>query len=266
MTAGLLDGLPLLLIGSAIFLALSGAVAVGYHGKLWFERRSDPQPGKTTRPDHLLSAALGLLALFLGFSFSMALNRYDTRRDLVVQEANALGTTWLRIQILEETDRLAMSRLLEQYVDARLKWSEAGEAPLDDAATLALQGELWTAMGLALRGESPPLLARGVMDSLNESFDLAIERQAARSAHIPDPVLIVLLVYAVLSMIMMGSLLAANRQPHRVETLLLTLLLTLAHVVILDLDRPRNGAIQVSQQPMEELQSSISRQVRAGAS
>lgn len=50
----------------------------------------------------------------------MALNRYDTRRDLVVKEANALGTTWLRIQILEETDRLAMSRLLKQYVEARL--------------------------------------------------------------------------------------------------------------------------------------------------
>jgi len=97
------------------------------------------------------------------------------------------------------------------------------------------------------------------MDSLNESFDLAIERQAARSAHIPDPVLIVLLIYAILSMIMMGSLLASNRQPHRGETVLLILLLTLAHVVILDLDRPRTGAIQVSQQPMEELERSIAR-------
>jgi len=256
---GLLDDLPLLLIGAAIFLALSGAVALGYHCKIWLERRSGPQPEKVTRPDHLLSAALGLLALFLGFSFSMALNRYDTRRDLVVKEANALGTTWLRIQILEETDRLAMSRLLRQYVEARLTWSEAGEASQDETATRSLQGELWTAMGLALRGQSPPLLARGVMDSLNESFDLAIERQAARSAHIPDPVLIVLLIYAILSMIMMGSLLASNRQPHRGETVLLILLLTLAHVVILDLDRPRTGAIQVSQQPMEELERSIAR-------
>jgi hypothetical protein len=114
-------------------------------------------------------------------------------------------------------------------------------------------------MGKALRGDSPALLTRGAMDSLNESLDLAAARKAVRSAHSPDTVLVVLLLYAVLSMIMMGSVLAASRQTHRGETALLLILLTLAHTVILDLDRPRAGAIQVSQQPMEELQRSMNR-------
>ena len=114
-------------------------------------------------------------------------------------------------------------------------------------------------MGKALRGDSPALLTRGVMDSLNESLDLAVARKAERSAHIPDTVLVVLLLYAVLSMIMMGSVLAAGQHSHRGETALLLILLTLAHMVILDLDRPRAGAIQVSQKPMEELHRSMTR-------
>lgn len=254
-----LEPLPLLVIGLVILLTLAGAVALGYHGKVWLQRRSAPSHATKSGPDHLLSAALGLLALLLGFSFSMALNRFDTRRDLVVQEANALGTAWLRIQLLNEPDRSDMSQLLKRYVDARLIWSEAPADAAAESPTQALQDELWTAMGKALRGDSPALLTRGVMDSLNESLDLAAARKAVRSAHIPDTVLVVLLLYAVLSMIMMGSLLAASGQTHRGETALLLILLTLAHTVILDLDRPRTGAIQVSQQPMEELQRSMNR-------
>lgn len=254
-----LEPIPLLVIGLVILLTLAGAVALGYRGKVWLQRRSAPSPTTKSGPDHLLSAALGLLALLLGFSFSMALNRFDTRRDLVVQEANALGTTWLRIQLMSEPDRSDMSQLLKRYVDARLLWSEAFADTAAEGPTQALQDDLWTAMGKALRGDSPALLTRGAMDSLNESLDLAAARKALRSAHIPDTVLLVLLLYAVLSMIMMGSVLAASRQTHRGETALLLILLTLAHMVILDLDRPRTGAIQVSQQPMEELQRSMNR-------
>jgi hypothetical protein len=254
-----LESLPLLVIGLVILLSLSGAVALGYHGKIWLQRRSAPSHESKSGPDHLLSAALGLLALLLGFTFSMALNRFDTRRDLVVEEANALGTTWLRIQLLNEPDRSDMSASLRSYVDARLRWSEAAADRATEGQTQALQDELWTAMGKALRGDSPALLTRGVMDSLNESLDLAVARKAERSAHIPDTVLVVLLLYAVLSMIMMGSVLAAGQHSHRGETALLLILLTLAHMVILDLDRPRAGAIQVSQKPMEELQRSMTR-------
>jgi len=254
-----LESLPLLVIGLVILLSLSGAVALGYHGKIWLQRRSTPSPETKSGPDHLLSAALGLLALLLGFTFSMALNRFDTRRDLVVEEANALGTTWLRIQLLNEPDRSEMSDSLRRYVDARLIWSEAADDRPTEGQTQALQDELWTAMGKALRGDSPALLTRGIMDSLNESLDLAVARKTERSAHIPDTVLVVLLLYAVLAMIMMGSVLAAGQNSHRGETALLLILLTLAHMVILDLDRPRAGAIQVSQKPMEELQHSMTR-------
>jgi hypothetical protein len=94
------------------------------------------------------------------------------------------------------------------------------------------------------------------MDAMNQSFDLASARSAARSAHVPDRVLGVLLLYAVLSAAMLGYTSAAKGKPQRIATVSVLMLLTMALVMILDIDRPRSGAIQVSQQPLEELKQS----------
>jgi hypothetical protein len=252
-----LDMTPLWVIGLLLLSALTISVALGYAGQSQLQRKADtgvePPPGGA----HLLSAVLGLLALLLGFSFSMAMDRYDTRRQLVVQEANALGTTWLRVQLLDEPDRTVMSDLLRRYVDARLVWSESTAESPPEVGTVALQQQLWAATGVALRSDSPPLLTRGVMDSLNESIDLASTRTAARAAHIPGFVQGLLLVYAILSMAMLGTVLGNSLKLHLPQTALLLVLLTLAHLMVLDLDRPRAGSIQVSQQPMEALRQSI---------
>ena len=177
---------PLWAIGLLLLSALTVAVALGFAGQSRLQRMAgagiEPTPGGA----HLLSAVLGLLALLLGFSFSMAMDRYDTRRQLVIEEANALGTTWLRVQLLEEPDRALMSDLLRRYVDARLVWSNSTAESPPGVGTVVLQQQLWAATGVALRSDSPPLLTRGVMDSLNESIDLASARTAARAAHIPD--------------------------------------------------------------------------------
>jgi hypothetical protein len=249
-----LDTLSLTGSALAILAALLAGATVGYRGHVWLRKRR----GETAieSHDHLLSAVLGLLALLLGFTFSLALNRYETRRDLVVQEANALGTTWLRAQLLEEPNRTAMQGLLRAYLDDRLVWSEADSAPEALARTNALQQKLWTVTGQVIRSDPNPQLSRALMDAMNQSFDLASARSAARSAHVPDRVLGVLLLYAVLSAAMLGYTSAAKGKPQRIATVSVLMLLTMALVMILDIDRPRSGAIQVSQQPLEQLKQS----------
>jgi len=105
-----LETRPLTVIALAIMAALVAAATIGYRGHLWLLHRSGETEPESH--DHLLSAVLGLLALLLGFTFSLALNRYEARRDLVVQEANAIGTAWLRAQLLEPPNKAAMSGLL----------------------------------------------------------------------------------------------------------------------------------------------------------
>jgi hypothetical protein len=249
-----LDALPLAVIAPAILVALLAAAAAGYCGHRWLLERRGGTDAESH--DHLLTAILGLLALLLGFTFSLALNRYEARRELVVQEANALGKTWLRAQLLEPSSRAEMSGLLRDYLDVRLAWSEASVAPPIAARTDALERKLWDATGRVVRSDPSPQLSRALMDSMNESFDLASARAATRVAHVPDRVLDVLLLYALLSAAMLGYTSAAKGKPQRIATGAVMVLLTMAMVMILDIDRPRSGAIEVSQQPLEDLKQS----------
>ncbi len=249
-----LGSLPLTVIAPVILAALTVAATIGYRGQVWLLHRAGETESESH--DYLLSAVLGLLALLLGFTFSLALNRHEDRRNLVVQEANAIDTAWLRAQILEEPNKEAISQLLRAYLDARLEWSETDDTGVLSARTVMLQQKLWSATGQAVRTEPNAQVTRALMDPMNQSFDLASARSAAGAAHVPNRVLTVLLLYAVLAAAMLGYTAAAKGRPQRIATLCVLVAMTLALVMILDIDRPRSGAIQVSEQPLEELQQS----------
>jgi len=246
--------LPLTVIALVILAALLVAATIGYRGHRWLLHRVGETESESH--DYLLSAVLGLLALLLGFTFSLALNRHEDRRNLVVQEANALDTAWLRAQILESPKKEAISQLLRAYLDARLDWSETDGADDSSAKTAARQQKLWAATVDAVRAEPNAQLMRALMDPINQSFDLASARSAAGVAHVPDRVLTVLLLYAVLAAAMLGYTAAAKGRPQRIATVCVLVAMTLALVMILDIDRARSGAIQVSQQPLEDLKQS----------
>ncbi|HEY4030547.1 MAG TPA: hypothetical protein VGM25_09410 [Caulobacteraceae bacterium] len=248
-----LDQTPLLAIEGGFVLLLLLSVEAGYRGYRWVR----PKDGrKMTGQEFLLSAVLGLLALLLGFTFSLSLSRYEARRALVVQEANAIDTAWLRTQLLDEPYRGEASGLLKQYADARLAWSEGGVGH-DLGPTQALQGKLAAAMQHATHGGAPPVVVGWVLTPLDDAFGLQAARLAARSTRVPDRVLAVLVLYSALSMVMLGYILAINGHRHEVATGLLLVLLTLAFGIILDLDRPQGGAILVSQQPLIDMRASM---------
>jgi hypothetical protein len=214
-------------------------------------------PSRSGGRDYLLTAVLVLMALLLGFTFSLALNRFEARRDLVVQEANALESAWMHAQLLQEPDRARVSGLLRDYIETRLRWSETYAGRADIGAARQLQPKLWQAVGAAARAEPSLPIGRGLMESVGRSFDVAIARLAARSADIPDRVLNVLLLYILLAVIMLGEVSATRDGLHRASTWLLLALLTLALLVILDLDGTNEGAIMVSQQPLLDLRALI---------
>ena len=121
-------------------------------------------------------ATLGLLALLLGFTFSMAMSRYDTRKQMIMDESNAIGTTFLRAQLLPEPPRQEVSNLLRRYVEVRLEFYEAGNnqkllREVKDK-TERLQNQLW-ADGAALGEKDPRAVTTGLFwQSLNEMIDL----------------------------------------------------------------------------------------------
>jgi len=247
--------IPLWLLTVLIFTALSAAREAGH--LLSKRRKGSPVTGDAEAGDGFaMTSILGLLALLIAFSFSLSLQRYDARRELVISEANALGTTWLRTGLLDEADRTRLQALLREYVDIRGEFGVASTPELETAAfrkTEAMQQRLWDATGEVVRPFRTTPLAALLVTTTNESIDLASERKATREARIPARILRVLMLYALIAAVMIGY----EKGRHRAATSLLFVLLTLAASLVVDLDRPTTGGINVSQQPMLDLQRSI---------
>jgi len=246
---------PLGLIGLVSFAGLMTAWEFG----LRLGSRLTDDPHRDAAHGYILSGVFGLLALLIGFTFGMALDRYETRRGLVVSEANAIGTAEMRVQLLEAPAGPSLSALLRDYARTRLLY---GQADATRKPQLAAESEVLrerlqadTLAGVAPIRTTP--LAALVVSAVNDAIDIGAEREAAHAARLPATVAVVLFVYAVVAAGVLGFALTGSGRSHRPVSALMFLLLTLALTLILDLDRPRGGSIQVSQAPMEDLVSSF---------
>jgi hypothetical protein len=206
------------------------------------------------------ASLLGLLALLLGFSFAMAETRFDLRRQLVLDETNAIGTARLRAGVVGDEHGYAIERLLDDYIATRLRGYQARDAAGLHAAvdrSLQLQGELWTHVTAIEREQPQSLPASLLMQSVNEVIDLHTKRVAAGRNHVPTAVLVMLLVVAAVTMGWVGAGVGVGHRRGTATTLLLSLLTSLVVGVIVDMDTPRAGAIRVTQTTLSDLQRSL---------
>ncbi len=224
-------------------------------------RNASRGDGKGASPDadddaFAMTSVLGLLALLIGFTFSIALQRFDSRSALVIKEANAIGTTWLRVDLLDAPDRVRVRDILRRYVDLRVAFGRASnsreELSIQQQST-AMQVELWNAMVAAVAPFKDSPRASLVISTTNDAIDLAAERMATRQAHIPPRILRTLLLLSLLT----AGLVGYERATRPKSTALLLVLFALAMGLVMDLDRPSSGVTRVPQQPMFELQQSM---------
>ncbi len=226
---------------------------------------------QSTIGDHSISqiytiqgAALGLLALLLGFTFSMAMSRYDARRQMILEESNAIGTTFLRAQLLPEPPRQEVSNLLRRYVEVRLEFYEAGndQKMLREVAnkTERLQNQLWTD-GAAMGGSDPRVVVTGLFfqRSLNEMIDLSAKRITAQENHVPEITLVLLYLVAIMATGLIGYGCGLSGVRKFFVTIILAIIIAAVIMVIIDLDRPGAGLIKVSQQRMLDLKDSLAK-------
>jgi Flp pilus assembly protein TadB len=205
---------------------------------------------------------LGLLTLLLAFTFSLALQRYDHRSQLVVAEANAIGTTYLRAQLIPREMRDEVQGLLRQYLDIRIQEGHVNTANtverevLLDQAKL-IEAQLWSHAARAAEQDGGPVTSGLFIQSLNELIDASSTRQAALDRHVPEIVLLLLFATCAMTTATLGY--ASGIGGHRVglAALVLVVLMALVVFLIVDLDRPRRGLIQVSQKSLSGLQETI---------
>ncbi len=234
------------------------AAEIGFRIGLRLHREND-QPRKA-QIGGVQGAILGLLALLLGFTFAMAVGRYESRRQLVLDEANAIGTTYLRAALLPEAHQADVEALLRQYVDARLDFYDAGaDRGQQDAAektTAELQRELW-AHAVAAGKDAPTPLATTFITALNETIDLDAARVNALRTHVPVAVWLLVLIVAAVGCYACGYAAGASGARSTFANLILPLLIAVVITLIGDLDRARGGLIDIKQQPLIDLKESL---------
>lgn len=241
---------PILLLAGAFV-----ASEVGYR----LGRYTGPQDETFSKQLSLISGAtFALVAFLIGFAFSGAASRYVDRLDLIVKEANALGTAYLRADALPQPMRGELKEALRQYTASRLELLDAGE-PAKIAVLLAKVGpqqeRLWD---IALRGTAGNAqLMLVVLPSLNDVIDLHTTHLSAARRHIPTAIMVTLLLSTAIALALASF--GNGQVGHRLPLLNFVYGFALAAALwmTLDLDHPRQGTIQISVQPLVDTLTSM---------
>jgi hypothetical protein len=252
---------PIWVIGPGLFMLLCITAEAGFRLQRWLDRRSPAGEEKGGGAGQILGVSLGLMSLLLSFTFSIAINRYDTRRSLVLEEANAIGTAYQRADILAEPLRTALIGPLRDYTQVRIAFYDAGEDEAKlaniEQRTGALQSQLWTTTGQAVHTLPNTDLSASLMDAMNHMFDQASARKVALAAHIPVAVLFSLTVLLLASAVMLGAVLGENSRRHPLLALMLLALLSFTMTLIIDIDRPRQHHVLINQGPLLDLRAAL---------
>jgi hypothetical protein len=244
-------------LGLLLFAVALGATGVGLLVGRHLRDRSDI----VREPFAALQAALlGVVGLILAFGLALAVGRYESRRGAVVEEANAIGTTYLRAQTLAEPYRTASLERLVRYTDTsiRLSRSVPNSSSADEAVAdgQELQRELWALAGEALDSAPTASAPRLYVETLNEMIDMQTVRVSALNNRVPPAVLWLEIAGAAVALGLLAAYLAILGRGV-VAVLLAAGLVTLLLLVTFDLDRPTRGLIRVPATPLTDLRASM---------
>jgi hypothetical protein len=236
----------ILAIVGALFLGIIFLLELGRRIRLArMEREGDAGKGVGA----VEGAVYGLLGLLLAFTFSGAAARYDSRRLLIVEEANAIGTAYLRLELLPAEARTSLKEKFRQYVDSRLEIYrklpdiKAAKAALDQSTSY--QNAIWAEAVATCQSESSPSATMLLLPALNQMIDITTTRTVSTQVHPPSVVYGLLMGLALVSALLAGFSMGENPSHNWLHTLLYAAVLSLAIYVILDLEYPRMGLIRV---------------------
>ena len=251
----LFDPVPIVMAFALISVILLVAYEVGFRVGRWYQRRT---PGIQEGPtDMLVGSMLALLAFLLAVTMGMAADRYDARRALVIEDANAIEVAYLQAGYLPARESEATRALLREYAPLRVNVGDLVRQEDDFARSEAIHDELWAIVEPLARDQGSDVVALYVQ-SLSDLIELHETRVAALLyGRVPETVVLLLICGSALSLGMVGY--SAGLTGHRSVLTAVVLVLALSAVLtlVLDLDRPLDGFVQVSQQPILDVVDDI---------
>lgn len=264
MTEELIYGIPEWLIGLVTLVLLVFSVEIGY----WIGLQAKvemTQPMKA-QISTIQTAILTIFTFLLGFTFAMALSRFDNRKQMVVKESNAIGTAVLRSKLLPENQRAKMIELFKEYVNVEFSiTSRANVSPKErieqNQEAKRLQTLMWDEAFTVTQNNPLSIPAGLFATSINQLIDIKTERDIAISNHVPEIVLLGLLLFAALAIGVLGYGNGLAATHARYPAIILCIVITISFILIIDLDRPNRGLTKVSQESMVDLMKIINKAI-----
>ena len=246
----------------ALFVGVVAMLELGR--RLGIRRLASDPAGAQAGTSAVEGAVFALVGLLIAFTFSGAASRFDARRDLIVAETNAIGTAWLRLDLLPAVAQPAIRDSFLHYLDARLAVYrtlpdlDAAHAELTKATTL--QATIWTqAIATGQREGASPDAVKLLLPALNEMFDITTTRTMATQMHPPIVIYGMLVVLALASALLAGFGMAGSKSRSWLHILGFAGVMAMSVYVIIDLEFPRLGLIRVDtfDQALVELRASM---------
>jgi hypothetical protein len=255
-TSGLLDFLPLWALFLVTLALTRLAVEAGYQLGQYRRRRSADE--KEAPVGAMVGATLGVLGLILAFTFGLAASRFDARRQMVVEEANAIGTTYLRTGLLPEGNARNIRALLAMYVDERLDAVRTGDIERLLRRTDELQTSLWKEAEAVGQKHPNSIMVGLFIQSLNETIDVHAKRVlVGLQSRLPGILWATLYLIALLTMAGVGYQEGLSQSRRSLAIVVLVVTFTAVLTLVADLDRPREGLMTVSQQALIDLRNTM---------
>jgi len=238
-------------IGTVVLVLV--AAEIGFRGGIWLQRR-DPASKEIRMTGTMVGGMLGLMAFLMAFSIGIVINQHGGRKALVVTEANAVGTAYLRAGFLSEPDLSSSRNLLREYVEVRLA-AAADPTQLESVILRSeeIQGELWSIVEANVRQGNESDVMVSFVESINEVIDVHSLRLAAVNLRLPRLLGGVLYAAMVLSFLLVGVASSSDGKRDTPAMVLFALAFVAVLMIIVDLDRPQQGLLTVSQAAMSDL-------------
>ena len=252
----LLDPMPVVGVFLLFALVALATYEVGYQvGRWWQARTPDEKEGPTGM---LVGSLLALMAFLLAVTMGMAVDRFDSRRQLVLEEANAIGTVYLRAGYLPAPAGDQTRELLREYVPLRIDTADEVQLAANFERAGEIQSQLWAIAEPLARSTPDSQVLALYISALNDMIDLGETRLTAIVyARVPETIVWLLFIGAALTLGMVGFHAGLTRRRSLIGAVVLVVVLGAVITLVVDLDRPRRGFLQVSQQPLIDVQRQI---------
>jgi hypothetical protein len=245
MSSSFLFQVPELVIVAILFMAMILANYLGFYIK---QRQFKQQPGSQDGLGSVEGSLLGLLALLLSFTFSMSAAKNDSRRQVIIQEANDIGTVILRCDLYPDSMRQLLRADLQPYVKARIDYYNAGVDTAKISTALKTSDfrshKIWQHVTQFARGKENTTASLEMIPALNDMMDIVTVREANNNAHVPDSILWLLFLLTLAGNFIVGY----STKGDRINWVIVcgfAIMMVMTIYLIIDLDRPRQGIINM---------------------